>query len=316
MQIPSLCQPGISDEKSSAPKSSSGASDSLFQQHGFNVSQNTTLSPDWLGLVLTAIGMILSVGIVLMQLGRQHKSSLALQRDNVKEELKLRVYESLGIKAQAFSDAEMEAGSYARSIWQDLDSRVWSANVGLKRSIIKLRVDELSKLHFTASAALIDLIYSMEHWEIAFPAAKLFRVAFFSANHDVDEAFQPLHEDAIRLLPVDLGDDRLHVPALPTIEGLAELKSKVDSYLEARSTLRAYTHDLSVESQNLLLSNLFKNRVEIRRPFDPSYKVITASNTEALMCHFMTESDSGRAWQAGIDRAREAASAKCVKPED
>ena len=260
--------------------------------------------------------MILSVGIVLIQLGRQHKSSLELQRDNAKEELKLRVYESLGIKAQAFSDAEMEAGLYARSIWQDLDSQVWSADVGLKRSIIKLRVDELSKLHFTASAALTNLIYSMEYWEIAFPASKLFRVAFFSANHDVDEAFHPLHDDAIRLLPADLGDDRVHVPALPTAERLVELKSKVDAYLEARATLRAYTHDLTVESQNLLLSNLFKNQVEIRTPFDPSYKVITASNTEALICHFLTETDSGRAWQASIDRARETTSAKDVKPEN
>lgn len=269
------------------------------------MSANASGSMDWLGHALTAIGMIVSVGIVLLQLGKQHKSSLKLQRNNAKEELKLRVYEILGAKAQAFADAELEANSYASSILRELDSHVWSAENGLNRQTTELRADRLSKLHYAASGALTDLILAIESWEIAFPAAELFRAAFSSANHDVEESFHPLFQDAIRFLPTDLGELGLHVPPLPTSDGLDDFKQKVDAYSEARTTLRTYSHDLVVESQNLLLSKLFKKRVEVRKPIDPSYKVITASNTVALMQYFKTETPAGKSWQETITRVRE-----------
>ena len=278
------------------------------------MSTTANYTADWLGHALTAIGMIISVGVVLFQLGKQHKSSLKLQRNNAKEELKLKVYEHLGSKVQAFADAEIEAGSYANKIWRELDSQVWSAGVGLKRSTTDLRADKLSSLHYAASGALIDLILAVETWEIAFPAAELFRAAFSSANHDVEEAFGPIYQDAIRLLPTDLGDKGLHVPPLPSAEALENFKMQVDSYTDARTTLRTYTHDLVVESQNLLLSKLFKKRVEIRKPIDPSYKVITASNTEALMHYFRTETASGKSWQETIARVREKVKEKGREP--
>lgn len=109
---------------------------------------------DWVASALTAIGMIVSVGVVLFQLGKQHRSSLNLQRNNAREALKLRVYELLGGKAQAFSDAESEAGSYARSIIRELESASWGARIGLPSETTALRAQQLSRLHFAASSAL------------------------------------------------------------------------------------------------------------------------------------------------------------------
>lgn len=269
---------------------------------------------DWLGHALTAIGMIASVGIVLYQLGRQHKSSLKLQRSNAKEALKLRVYETLGEKARAFSDAEREATSYASSIPRELDSRVWAASEGLKREATNLRAEKLSQLHYNSSAALTDLIFAIEAWEIAFPAAELFRVAFASANHDVEQAFHPLFLEAVRLLPTDLGELGLHVPPLPTAQKLEELKALAAAYSESSTTLLTYVHDLTVESQNLLLSKLFKRRVEARKPIDPSYKVISASNADALMQYFKTETPSGKSWAETIDGVRRAVKEQGKEP--
>lgn len=265
----------------------------------------TEAAGEWIGYALTAIGMVASVGVVLYQLGKQHKSSLKLQRNNAREELKLRVYELLNEKAQAFADAELEAGSYASSIHRELDSRTWAASVGLDRETTELRAEQLSKLHYTASSSLTDLMVAIETWEIAFPAAELFRTALSSANHDVEESFSPLFQETIRLLPTDLGERGLHVPPLPSAGKLEELKNLTASYSNARSTLRTYTHDLVVEAQNLLLSKLFKRRVNIREPIDPQYKVITASNSDELMRHFKTETASGKNWQETIERVRD-----------
>lgn len=269
---------------------------------------------DLVGYALTAVGMIASVGIVLFQLGRQHKSSLKLQRNNAREQLKLRVYELLIEKAHVFADTELDAGSYANSIYRELESRNWAAGAGLNRETTDLRADRLSTLHHAASSSLVDLIVAIETWEIAFPAAELFRTALSSANHDVEETFSPLFNEAIRLLPTDLGEKGLHVPPLPSVAKLEELKVLTASYTDARSTLRTYTHDLVVEAQNLLLSKLFKRRVGIRKPIDPQYKVITASNSEELMRHFKTETASGRGWQDTIDRVRESVRSRGREP--
>jgi len=252
---------------------------------------------DWAAVGLTTVGMVVSVGVVLYQLGKQHRGSLKLQRSNAREALRLRVYELLGEKARSFSDADSEAGSYARSIVRELESAIWAAQIGLPRKTSKLGAQELSKLHYEASSALVELIVTIENWEIAFPAAELFRVAFSSANHDVENAFHPLFQQVVRLLPVDMLDGTTIAQPLPSAEKCAELKALVEAYGEARGTLRTYTHDLVVEAQNLLLSKLFKRRVKIREPLDPAYKVVTAANADALMAYFKTETAAGKSWE-------------------
>lgn len=149
------------------------------------------------------------------------------------------------------------------------------------------------------------MIVTIENWEIAFPAAALFRVAFSSANHDVEGTFQPFFSALLRHLPTDLPDGTVINPALPSVEQIDELKKLLEAYTESRTTLRTYTHDLVVEAQNLLLSKLFKRRVEIRKPIDPTYKVVTAADTDALMYYFKNETPAGREWADASRRVRE-----------
>lgn len=275
---------------------------------------DTGSAADWVTVGITTISVVVSVGIVLYQLGRQHKGSLKLQRSNAREALRLKVYELLGDKAQSFSDADSEAGSYARSIIREFESATWAAEIGLPRETSKLRAQELSKLHYEASSALVELIVSIENWEIAFPAAELFRIAFSSASHDVEDAFHPLFLEAVRFLPGDMPDGTTVSQPLPSCEKAAEIKALVEAYGEARSTLRTYTHDLVVEAQNLLLSKLFKRRVKIREPIDPAYKVVTAADTDALMAYFKTETAAGRSWEEAKHSVRERLAAEGGAP--
>lgn len=265
---------------------------------------------DWAAVGLTTVGMVVSVGVVLYQLGKQHKGSLKLQRSNAREALRLRVYELLGEKAQSFSNANSKADSYARSVARELESAIWAAQIGLPRETSKLRAQELLKLHYEASSVLVDLIVTIENWEIAFPAAELFRVALSSSNHDVEDSFHPLFREVVQLLPVDLPDDTTASQPLPSAEKCAKLKALVEAYGEARGTLRTYTHDLVVEAQNLLLSKLFRRRVRIREPLDPACKVITAANADALLHYFATETAAGRSWEEAKRSVRERVAAE------
>lgn len=271
---------------------------------------------DWIGYVIAVIGLIVSISLVLYQLGKQHRSSLQLQRDNAREALKLRIYEVLNTKVREFSRASSEARSYADAIPRELESQISSFRLGLKRSTSNLRADQLSKAHYRASSLLTGLIIEIESWEIAFPASKLFRVALVSANRDVEDTFHPFFSDSICVLPTDLGEKGTHVPQLPTVEQLEKLKAECLAYDDARTTLVTYTHDLVVEAQNILLTELFDRRVEIRQPIDPRYKVITASNTDTLMKYFQTETASGKSWQEAQQRVRETLNQRGQEPHE
>jgi len=239
-----------------------------------------TSSNDWIGHGIAAAAIIVSVAAMLWQLGKQHKSSLKLQRNNAREELKLQIYERLSDKVRAFEKVQRDASSYADSILRGLESHMHAISVGAKWPETKLRADQLLDVHYKASSALTDVFVAIENWEIAFPAAELFRIAFSSANHDVEMAFHPMFFECMKVLPTDLGQAGTHVPALPTVEKLEELKQKTKAYTGARSTLAMYAHDLIVEAQNLMLSKLFKGRVKRRNPIDPSCKVVTATDTK------------------------------------
>lgn len=263
-------------------------------------------SVDWVSPVMSAIGLIVSVGIVLYQLGRQHKSSLELQRSNSREALKLRIYEIFIEKAKAFAEAELRASSYARSMQRDLESAKFAIEIGLRPQVSMIRAAEFSRLNYEAARSLTEVIFSIEQWEVAFESGELFRIAFSSATHDIDDAFLPLYHEAIRIFPTDLPSGGTVDQPLPDAERLAAFSRLVDDYTEVRSTLRTYTHDLVVDAQNTLLSELFNRQVAYRNPIDPRFKVLRSKDKEELIRYFQTETAAGRSWQ----EAREAVAAR------
>lgn len=81
--------------------------------------QNTV---DLIGHGLTVIGIIGAAVMVVWQLGRQHRSSLLLQRDNAREELKLPQHKVLIQRMRKLSPANVKAGLYAFMIPFNLET--------------------------------------------------------------------------------------------------------------------------------------------------------------------------------------------------
>jgi hypothetical protein len=62
---------------------------------------------------LKVLGLIAAAGTVVWQMRKQHKNSLALQREIAREALKLQIYETLLQRILTVSDAYIAASMYA-----------------------------------------------------------------------------------------------------------------------------------------------------------------------------------------------------------
>ena len=265
-----------------------------------------------IGHALTVIGIVGAAVTVVWQLGRQHRSSLLLQRDNARAELKLRLHEQLVQKIRRLSHANVEAAMYAYMIPFNVENFQRQLAQGYFPTPIEARAPEFSRLNAEANNALIELIQEFEAWSIAFPGLEVFQVALNVANHDAREAFASLFSVLLGVLPRDPLENaspntsRHLVPNLISSDEHAQLKKLVNHYKEAMDDIGGYIHDLTIESQNNLLSDLFDHRVPLRQPIDPRYKVIsTDSETKKQLLHyFENETPWGIAKRATEDGVR------------
>ncbi len=267
--------------------------------------------PTWLeqnaaalvGHALTVIGLIVGAVTVVCQLGRQHKNSLALQKENCREELKLRVFEILVKRTRSLTHASVEAGLYAIQIPIHLDIYRYQCSLGISPMPVTDRADEFLRLHAQFGSALVELIEEFESWAIAFPGLHIFQVALNAASHDERGAFSRLHSALLPALPVDLPMDSNSNKCTPFLQpplsdqAYLELQTLVANYKEAVDEAACYVHDLVIEAQNNLLSGLFEHRVPRRKPLDPSCKVISTEpeNVRQLLRHFEHDSAWGKA---------------------
>ena len=132
------------------------------------------------------------------------------------------------------------------------------------RTVTPLPCERVSE----ASSAAIELIEEFESWSIAFPGLEVFQTAIkgqFAKVDDAREAFIGLFEALLRALPLDAPDAYSGTPS-PLVQGplspeqMKQLKMLVDNYRNAIDEISCYVHDLTVESQNDLLSGLFERQ--------------------------------------------------------
>jgi uncharacterized membrane-anchored protein YhcB (DUF1043 family) len=249
------------------------------------------------------IGLIVGVVIVVLQLNRQHRSTLQIQQDNAREKLKLRLHEILVQKVRKLSHANLSAAMYANMIlynWENFQRRL---ALGITPLPIKERAPEFLKLHTEANNALNELIEEFISWSIAFPGLQIFQVALLAANHDAWEAFKTLFTALPRVLPIDPPEGVPENVPGPIILGVLsneetiKLKELVARYKDAMDDIRYYIQDLTIEAQNNLLSGLFNRRVPPRKPLDPTHKVISTEPAQAarLLLFFENETAWGKA---------------------
>jgi len=261
---------------------------------------STSPRPWWVGDLITLLGILVGVIIVIYQLGRQHRSQLKLQRENYREQLRLKIYQQFSKLLDMAVHKNIDSSLYAFHIPGNVQIYRGQLKDGFSPSPLRDRASELSKLHNETLKTITALIFMIERYQIVDLRINIFRTAIGVAHHDMMETFRPLFSFLLRILPDDIprpdGSYVLVNVISPSDEQVNELKMLVDAYKAASDDMGCYLYDLNVELQNALLSNLFPQKVPRRKPLDPRFKVISTepNEIERLQKYFEEQTDWGK----------------------
>lgn len=233
----------------------------------------------WLQLLAIVGGAL----VLVYQLGRQHRDSLRLQKENTKNEQRLKLFELLIEKIVVANSALIDVSGFGNSIPSALNLQLFQRKLsGLQPSPVKYRSTELIAQKEKADSALIQVISAIEQREIIAPILVVYRHALSAQSERCRKAFQEFFSTVIPFLPVDLSPELVQqgmqpqsfiIPTEENIQHLEQLGHKLfDEYL----VLIGFFNDLGREIQNQLLGNLFDRKVAPRKPLGPGVLAITS----------------------------------------
>ena len=272
-----------------------------------NRDSKTDPRPWWLndlltliGIVVTLSGIVIGAKMIVYQLARQHESALALQKESLREKLRLEIHREFLPLLDEAGDKSSSARIYAFTIPVNFRNYLDQFHKGFNPRPIKDRSPEFSKRHFESINSIIKLVRLIEKHDVVSKDLEIFKYALHVANHDLTKFFHPLHSYLVHLLPMDVNEPNSNVQVInvvhPTESDLQQLDVLVGAYINAQEDLDGFLYDLNVELQNIFLGKLFGNKVPRRQPIDPRVKVVSTEPEEMkkLRHYFEKETDWGR----------------------
>ncbi len=246
----------------------------------------------WCSLTIQVITMAIGIWLVLLQIKRNHKSSLDLQIKQHQEELKLQLYGQLALQLSHVRLAIVEMHTEVRLLPSKITS-YWKIVDELKIELepVKTRAITLINMNSAVESKVLELMSMLENYEIALPQFKVFTKVFEKQLGICQKAFREFLDEAYRFLPCDVEEGKAKVMGLPKIiipkhstkeqEVLFQKLATncADSYIQ----LTAFTIDLAVEVQNIILGGLFKRKLPPRAPKDKNSLVITSDSSNREM---------------------------------
>lgn len=295
---------GIEESKASENKSSLSA----YREPNGVVNTSTMLpKKDSSSLInnsdLIKIFSIFSgVFVLSLQIYLQHKSSLNLQRKNYKQKTQIQLYNEIAKNISDATEKNITIQTKIRSVVSSLRMYLYSVERGNKDYEIYSRSSEIENCHYESLGAVVELMGKIEQYLIINPNFAIFITAFSSIHHDLMESFQPLSIMLMENLPIDVPKEKqqqLQVAVLRMNikkENIDKIEYLSDIYLDNLLTASCYVFDLSREAQNLLLGEVFKNKVPARKPIVSKYKVINTepNNIKSLEKYFNEETSWGK----------------------
>lgn len=255
--------------------------------------------PWWLGFVVTIVAAAIGALVIVWQIGRQHKNEAHRQNENFRSQLKLQVYQEFSVRLSAASAATQSASMFALTAPMHVEIYQSQVARGFNPPPVEERALKLLELNSKSANEIVETIFLIEKYFIIHADLELFRLSLSSASHDVNEAFQALFQFMLSYFPVDVQSE--HGPKVENVfllseEQLAQLKALTNQYCDATADLGCYLDDMRTELQMLLLSHLFPNTLDRRRPADPSKKVLSLEPelVSGLRQHFLKHTPWGK----------------------
>lgn len=238
--------------------------------------------------LLTAGGLILTVLLAYVQIQKQHRANVELQREHLRDQLRTEVYKE--VSAAVYEATRAVGRSHIKCI---TTAGTLRSRLGFPAMPLRTTAEDLNEGHFEGANAFSDVLNAMERYEIVFLRFRSIRHALAEEHSRLLERYSALSGAMSRYLPhrpPDPTQDVLVPPlAQPTAAHLDKLKPLTDDYAWTCMQVQSFLGDLQVEMQNELLSHLFEGRVvPPRNPEDENLRVLTRDPT------VMTERPRGR----------------------
>jgi hypothetical protein len=238
---------------------------------------------------------LLGTLIVIWQIGRQFTHAIEQNRDSERQKLKLEIYRDISSVCRQVSHAETDLSAFVRNFEMQI---AINRELGAQGSLPSARVPALMALKAALDTASTEPLFLLERWEIIDPRTKVYRLAFDGATYGIIRAYNAYFNHAIRQMPVEVkdGPDKGNFfPWSAPNEDAHRVLTQLGEYLiDELSKLGCVVADLQRDMQNLLLVDLFQNRVEARQPIDPKYVVIELDRHEELTTFMLTQTEWGR----------------------
>jgi hypothetical protein len=244
--------------------------------------------------LLQLLSILVGIMVVVYQLGRQHKGNLALQRENLRHEQRMKLFDSLTKKLTMAESAVVNFGLLGFFVPSALKIYLQhSAIPQFQPAPVRYRFNDLIEQRRAADAAVAAVLSVIEHKEVIYPALVIFRYAIAYQSEKCRSESAAFFSALMPFLPVDPPPELASTGVQPRslrlateadISGLEDLGRR---FQYEGSILLSYMTDLSREIQNKLLGQLFDMKVHPRRPLDPTLLVIGTSkpDVEALEQH-------------------------------
>jgi hypothetical protein len=229
--------------------------------------------------LITLVTGLLGLWFLLRQVRLQHHSSLELQRENLRNEQRIGLFDSLNEKLKAAEEALSAASAWGTMLPTMLRLRIHHGD----RIPLNFKSMELQALQATASARIGDVIGAIERREVIHPAFYLFRIAVARQSERWMVAMQAVQNVVTPLVPIDPPPDlaatgiRPRAVRQPRPDDLAGVQGALERARDESTTLSAFLGDVSREAQNQLLGPLFEQSVPERKPLDPHALVLSIS---------------------------------------
>lgn len=256
---------------------------------------DSTLKAGTIGATATILAALFGFGGVILTIILQARQSRLAAAENESRRLRVAMYDDAVTICRSISDASIELSNDLRIMAMQLIAASKSAESGLDFALPTARFPALIGSYSRFSDAAIKAIFLIETRLIIDPRLIVFRTALSTVLHDTR---QIMHCDFVSWVMPNLPTDNPAGGIFPYRPPILQRAEKIDDLCEraidALGDAAAYSEDLLVALQNLLLGDLFRRSVPARQPIDPAKRAVTLEKAEELEDWFRSTTAWGR----------------------
>lgn len=266
-------------------------SELLAVWHGFGAETKAAL----IGAAAVLLAALFGFGGLIWQVRSQARQSRAAILENEKRKLKAGLYEEGVAVCRELADVAIALSTKLRTMAMQVEIAARAAPANLAYDLPAARFPKLAADYDVFADAVLRFIFLVENRRIVDPRIIVFRTAMSVVLHDTRELMHSRFVLSVKpALPTERPDGELFPYTPPSVEGAEVVRQLSEDFIASLDDAVMYTEDFLVELQNHLLGDLFGTSVAHREPIDPSRKVISLDNADALESWFETSTEWGR----------------------